>query len=48
MPEAISVQCCIAGGGLAGMMLGLLLTRFPFLRRIPARMIGLRVWLEHA
>jgi len=25
MPETISVQCCIAGGGPAGMMLGLLL-----------------------
>ena len=27
MPETISVQCCIAGGGPAGMMLGLLLAR---------------------
>ncbi|MDH4084613.1 MAG: FAD-dependent oxidoreductase [Nitrospira sp.] len=27
MPETISVQCCIAGGGPAGMMLGLLLDR---------------------
>lgn len=27
MPEAMSVQCCIAGGGPAGMMLGLLLAR---------------------
>jgi 2-polyprenyl-6-methoxyphenol hydroxylase-like FAD-dependent oxidoreductase len=27
MPEPISVQCCIAGGGPAGMMLGLLLAR---------------------
>jgi 2-polyprenyl-6-methoxyphenol hydroxylase-like FAD-dependent oxidoreductase len=27
MPKAISVQCCIAGGGPAGMMLGLLLAR---------------------
>ncbi len=27
MPEGISVQCCIAGGGPAGMMLGLLLAR---------------------
>lgn len=27
MPEAISVQCCIAGGGPAGRMLGLLLAR---------------------
>ncbi|HEU5407742.1 MAG TPA: FAD-dependent oxidoreductase [Nitrospira sp.] len=27
MPETLSVQCCIAGGGPAGMMLGLLLAR---------------------
>ncbi|MDH5740093.1 MAG: FAD-dependent monooxygenase [Nitrospira sp.] len=27
MPETISVQCCIAGDGPAGMMLGLLLAR---------------------
>ena len=27
MPETMSVQCCIAGGGPAGMMLGLLLVR---------------------
>lgn len=27
MPEVMSVQCCIAGGGPAGMMLGLLLAR---------------------
>ncbi|HEX6728037.1 MAG TPA: FAD-dependent monooxygenase, partial [Nitrospira sp.] len=27
MPETLSVQCCIAGAGPAGMMLGLLLTR---------------------
>jgi 2-polyprenyl-6-methoxyphenol hydroxylase-like FAD-dependent oxidoreductase len=27
MPETISVQCCIAGGGPAGMMVGLLLAR---------------------
>lgn len=27
MPESLSVQCCIAGGGPAGMMLGLLLAR---------------------
>jgi 2-polyprenyl-6-methoxyphenol hydroxylase-like FAD-dependent oxidoreductase len=27
MPETMSVQCCIAGGGPAGMMLGLLLAR---------------------
>ena len=27
MPETISAQCCIAGGGPAGMMLGLLLAR---------------------
>jgi len=27
MPKTISVQCCIAGGGPAGMMLGLLLAR---------------------
>lgn len=27
MPETLSVQCCIAGGGPAGMMLGLLLVR---------------------
>jgi len=27
MPETISVQCCVAGGGPAGMMLGLLLAR---------------------
>ena len=27
MPETLSVQCCIAGGGPAGVMLGLLLAR---------------------
>jgi 2-polyprenyl-6-methoxyphenol hydroxylase-like FAD-dependent oxidoreductase len=27
IPETLSVQCCIAGGGPAGMMLGLLLAR---------------------
>lgn len=27
MPETLSVQCCIAGGGPAGMTLGLLLAR---------------------
>jgi 2-polyprenyl-6-methoxyphenol hydroxylase-like FAD-dependent oxidoreductase len=48
MPEAISVQCCIAGGGLAGMMLGLLLTRFPLRARIPVRMIGLVIQPTHA
>jgi hypothetical protein len=43
MPEATSVQCCIAGGGLAGITLGLLLPRVPLLAQIPARKIGLGI-----
>lgn len=71
--KTISTRCCIAGGGPAGMMLGLLLViqdrvikpvlgetgslnapwplrllvRFSFLRRIPARLIGVGFRPEH-
>jgi hypothetical protein len=41
-----TVACCIAGGGPAGMAITLL-RRFPLLRRIPARLVGIGFRPEH-
>jgi hypothetical protein len=38
--QALETQCCIAGGGPAGMMLGLAAMALPVLRRVMARVVG--------
>jgi hypothetical protein len=51
MTQSLTTTCCIAGGGPAGKVSApfplRLLQWFPYLRRIPARVIGLGFRPEH-